>query len=537
MILQPRNWQRRRPPIWISVVAPDGSFVPLQVFTNYEDSKDYVYLNPDPPAPAAVAATLQYPGAMLPIGLGLLAFWLLIIYQAWFNPCSRMFWQPASLGGQFSLPQLCYRNVLLGSQALLAVPVLAIISAHAHNHTYESFWMPTIGVVMLAVVALLLLGMIKPLCWPPSRIKEFARWLRPAELQHGRPELWIWTLLNMAVVALFVGFAVLFLTRFWIYGGQVRRDLFFVRTVDLGSGLSPLTPLLFMSMGFFAWAFFQLKRNHIADRYRIPSPYPAAAADHEAFQRVDALDSQLQDEVRYELMMLRHPRATALLLLSLVGLGFGVWMHSLPTMEGWSWDGIFFVGFWLLFGITAALLIRLMFLWSSTRRLLRAITLIPMMRIFVRLPIKITDLFGKYLLTQRPQLAHFEVQAHQLRLLLQALKNDPAAPKELGELAEASEAIDRLLVEHLKPGMSRVEMIQAERKIGSLLSGASAVCLRAWPHGGRGYRWKSPSAKEERKPARTIQVGFHWPRIWPRPSRSSMCRNTSFNCAIWYGRQ
>ncbi len=475
---QTEDLASRRPPIWISVVAPDGSFVPLQVFTNYEDPAGYIYQNPDPPAPSASSSMLRYPGAMLPVGIGLFAFWVVIIYQAWFNPCSRMFWQPASIGGQFSLPQLCYRNLLLGSQVLLAAPILALVSAHAHHHTYESIWMPILGAGMLGIVIFLLLGMIKPLCWPPSRLKQIARWLSPGELQHGRSELWIWTLLNLLIVGLFVSFTVLFLMRFWIYGDQVRRNLFFVRAVDLGSGLSPLTPLLFMSMGFFAWAFFQLKRNHLADRYRVPPPYPATPTDHEAFQRVDALDCRTQEEVRYELMMLRHPRTVAMLFAALIGLGFGVWEHSLPSMEGWSWDGIFFVGFWLLFGMTASLLIRLVYLWSSTKKLLRGIALIPMMRIFVRLPIKITDLFGKYLVTQKPQLAHLEVQAHQLRLLVQAVEGDLAAPKELTKLGQTSETIDRLLCDHLKPGVSRIEMVAAERKIGALLSGASAACLR-----------------------------------------------------------
>src|SRR5205823_4409674 len=56
----------------------------------------------------------------------------------------------------------------------------------------------------------------------------------------------------------------------WLWG---------VRAVDLGTGVSPLLPLIFVAGGFFAWAYFQLKRSHLADTHRVVCPFPASPAD------------------------------------------------------------------------------------------------------------------------------------------------------------------------------------------------------------------------------------------------------------------
>ncbi len=84
----------QRPPIWISVVSPNGTMVPLQVFTEYDDSSHIMRLNPQP-AGQSQHVPLTYPGAMLPVGVSLMAFWLFLIYQALFTRSSRMFWEPA----------------------------------------------------------------------------------------------------------------------------------------------------------------------------------------------------------------------------------------------------------------------------------------------------------------------------------------------------------------------------------------------------------------------------------------------------------
>ena len=86
-----------------------------------------------------------------------------------------------------------------------------------------------------------------------------------------------------------------------------------------------------------------------------------------------------------------------------------VWIQSLPTVEGWAWDLLFFVGFAGLFLLSSTTLVRLFFLWGRVKGLLDAIAAQPMMRAFGRLPTKVTEIFGRYLFTQRPHLSHLQV--------------------------------------------------------------------------------------------------------------------------------
>ncbi len=295
-----------------------------------------------------------------------------------------------------------------------------LICTHAHANEFRSIWMSVLVALGVAILAGFALGMIKPLCWPPSRIGQFANWLRPRKLQGGRLEQWSWAAVNIALVALIVSFAVLFIGRFWTYGGPTRRTLFYIRAVDLTSGMSPLTPLFFMSMGFSAWAFFQLRRSAQIDRYVVPPPFPAGADDgptHGAFARINNLDRSAQEEVHHENVAVRHSKAVVLGGMALFALALGVWLQSLPSVEGFTWDGLFFTGFAALFALNLSILVRLLYLWRRTKRLLDAIALVPMMRAFGRLPTKASALFGKYLFAQRPKLEHLQLPLHELRLL------------------------------------------------------------------------------------------------------------------------
>jgi hypothetical protein len=471
----------RRPPIWISTVSPNGTLVPLQVFTDYDDPAGDVRLNPAPAA-GGVPAPLGYPGALLPVGLALLAFWAFLAYQALFGRSARMFWDPAAGSAEFSLPQLCYRNILLGSQALLAVPVLMIVAAHAEASQWRAAWMTALVGVVGLLLGCFLMGMVKPLCWPPARLRQFAHWLRPGRFAGGRGESWSWAGANVLLVAMVVGFAALLLARFWVYGGPTRRALFFVRAVDLSTGLSPATPLFFMALGFAAWAYFQLKRAERAERYAVPPPFPAGAGDapHDgAFARVTELDRAAQEEVFHESLALRHLKAIVLAVLGLAALGLAVWAQSLPTFEGWAWDGLFFAGFWLLFLLGVTTLVRLVYLWRGTKRLLDAVALVPMMRAFARLPAKVSDVFGRYLFTARPRLEHLQLPLHQLRLLADAAAKDPEAPRELAGLGRVADALDGRLHEGLDPAAGAAAARKAERDLRGKLSAVAAGCLTA----------------------------------------------------------
>ena len=68
-------------------------------------------------------------------------------------------------------------------------------------------------------------------------------------------------------------------------------------------------------------------------------------------------------------------------MIGLGGFGAAVWIQSLPTVEGWAWDLLFFVGFAGLFLLSSTTLIRLFFLWGRVKGLLSAIAAQPMMRL------------------------------------------------------------------------------------------------------------------------------------------------------------
>ncbi|HEX3150593.1 MAG TPA: hypothetical protein VHR66_21125 [Gemmataceae bacterium] len=475
-----------RPPIWVSMVAPNGTIVPLQLYTRYDDKYGYLAPNelPDEVDGRPALSGIDFPGAMLPVGLGILTWWMLLIVRAWGNPNTRLFWRSGSL---LTLPDLFYRNIILGSQVLLAVPVLIITWTFAEARGFQPA--SSIGLIAISVffLAALTLGMVKPLCRRGVGVVFRGRPLASdsGALNTGPPDSRIetitWLTLNLGLFLLVVGFSALCLFRFWMLGDFARRALFFIRAVDLSTGLSPLTPLFFVCSGYAAWGFFQLKRTHLAERFHVPTPYPA----DEMFRRLQVADLEVRDEVTYEAIAVRHAKPIAGAMIGLGGFGLAVWLQSLPTVEGWAWDLLFFVGFAGLFLLSATTLVRLFFLWGCVKVLLDAIASQPMMRSFGRLPVKVTEVFGRYFFTQNPHLSHLQVPAHQLRLLVEAVENDPQAPDGLRGLKGTADEIESTLSVHLAAGRQRGAARRAERLVREKLSVVAGRCLEVLAPRGR----------------------------------------------------
>lgn len=494
-----------RPPIWISMVAPNGAIVPLHLYTQFDDKSGYVArrTSESDPESSRIFAALDYPGAMLPIGLGLLVWWSFLITRAWGSPYTRMFWKGGSL---LSLPDLFYRNIILGSQAILAVPVLCAVWTHAEAKGFSSTWpVVFVGTTMFCLAALAL-GTIKPLCR-----RGVARLLRgkplagesavlPTTPRDTPLETTSWIVLNAGVLLAIFGLGAVFLARFFMYADFARQVLFFVRAVDLSTGLSPMTPLFFVCLGFSAWGFIQLKRTHIAERFSVPSPYPTT----EQFRRIHVADKAVRDEVTYEAIALRHAKPIAGTMIALGAFGLAIWLQSLPTVEGWSWDLVFFAGFSGLFLLSATTLVRLFFLWGQVKGLLDAIAAQPMMRAFGRLPTKVTEVFGKSLFAQKPRLSHLQVPAHQLRLLIDAVEKDPQAPDSLRNLGKTADEIDAILAEQLAAGRKRGVARRAEREVRDRLSGVAGLCLALLAPRGRDLNvdeaFGGGQGKDEKKP-------------------------------------
>lgn len=468
-----------RPPIWISMVAPNGAIVPLQLYTRYDDKTDYVARRESADSAnelPTMYAGLEYPGAMIPVGIALLAWWGYLIARAWGNPHARLFWKGGSL---LTLPDLFYRNIVLGSQVLFAVPVLGLVCTQAEGTSYASSWaMVFVGLAGFCMTALAL-GMVKPLVRKgiPGLLRGRplpgdSGVLRNVPRDHPL-ESASWIALNLGILLLVFGFSTVCLVRFWTQADFARRALFFIRGVDLTTGLSPFTPLFLVCIGFAVWGFFQLKRTFIAERFHVPTPYPAA----ESFHRLLAADQAVRDEVSYEAIALKHAKPIAAAIVALAGFGVAVWMQSLPTVEGWSWDLLFFTGFAGLFFLSTTTLIRMFFLWSCVKGLLDAIAAQPMMRAFGRLPTKVTEIFGRYLFTKRPHLSHLQVPAHQLRLLVEAVDKDPEAPDALRDFGRTANEIDAILSDQLAKGRHGGAARRAERIVRDKLSMVAGACM------------------------------------------------------------
>ena len=127
---------------------------------------------------------------------------------------------------------------------------------------------------------------------------------------------------------------------------------------------------------------------------------------------------------------------------------------------------------------------RLFFLWGRVKALLDAVAAQPMMRAFGRLPVKVTEVFGRYLFTQRPHLSHLQVPAHQLRLLVEAVGTDPEAPAGLRGLGAAADEIEAVLADQLAGGRRRTSR-RAERVVRQKLSDVAGRCLEVLAPRGR----------------------------------------------------
>lgn len=468
-----------RPPVWISMVSPSGTLVPLQLYSNYDDKSNYVALrkHSDADTTTMEMSGIDYPGAMLPVGIALACVWSGLIWYAWFNPFTRLFWRG---GSKVKLPDLAYRNIILGGQVILSAPIICATWTHAECRRWESWWSNGLFSVTVLASCLLMMGMLKPLF--RRGITRLIRGLplpgESAVIRVGPPitrgEIITWVILNMMVYLLALGAVALFVGRFAFARDFTGRVLYFIRATDLASGMSPLVPLCFVCLSFGAWAFFQLKRSHIEERYHVPNPYP----NEYPFTAVCVADAALRDEVNHEAVGLKHTGAVAGAIIVLSGYCVAVWMQALPTVEGWAWDTLFFMGFATLFLLSATTLIRLFYMWQSTKALLETIATLPTMRAFGKLPAKVAEVFGKYLTTQKPLLVHLQYPAHQLRLLVQAANAEVNSPTSLQNLGPTSQELDALLSKHLMHGTSKRDVIRAERHARGLLSFAAAECLR-----------------------------------------------------------
>ncbi|MCE9566775.1 MAG: hypothetical protein K8U57_32620 [Planctomycetes bacterium] len=456
-----------RPPVWVSMIAPNGEFVPLQLFTGYEDPNGYILRKPSggtAPAPNG----LEYPGSLYLVGLGLAGFWLFLAFKCW--RAQGVWGVGSSLSGHASAVGV-FRTVLLGAQLLFAVALLTLVSARVEHTGYGSLQdiavLSTAGLMwaLFVVTALRGVSFKRPIQGPGSRS-------------------WRWDAANLVIIVGLLTVTALFLARFWNVSDRSHRALFFVRAVDLASGLSPLTPLFLMCAAVTAGAYFQLERQDLARRSRVPSPFPSDA--ERVFDPLTDQDRRLKVEMTPGRFWKRHRLPLIGLFAGLAVAGSTLWRHSLPTVEGNAWDMLFAVGFMGIYAFVALTIFQMIMLWRQTKGLLSTLAQMPLMRVFSRLPARVSGVITKHLYSRSAQPLMLQVTVHQLRQLADAAKADPTAPETMRELVSVADHAEAKLQEFTNPAHGKAGDPADEIALREMLSTATAKGLAALSP-----RWKS----------------------------------------------
>jgi hypothetical protein len=464
-----------RPPVWISMIGPNGDIVPLQFFTapGENDEREYVwiplvlnrsiastlasativlqshpltaaacssYFLTDGPAAEPPEMPLDFPdSAILPLVLvGTLC--LLVVCYALFNWATpQLFWTT----GQNSewpgfLKDYLYRAICLISLIFLLVPLIELCwikSAYIQWEEKQGFVEDIILALPVGLLFFLALALFPPV------VKKA---LDESPLKDAPPRWAIPALYTLVVLLYFVAIVYVWYHNYLGDGLDSWKALFFDRALNLTTGVSPLLPLALLSATFFFWAFFQLKKSHLAERFSMPCPYPGDSPAVGSFKEIRKMDRKLRDEIRASWeFVLEKPFAVSVAVVIAVTV-VTVCVHRLswlvvPMPEGRGWDRVFFFGFVLGYIVIALNLVRFLLLWKRLKKLLHEIALVRMMNAFERLPHKVAVVFGGYFSTQRPRLSQLRIPHHQLGLLrieterLAAMLSHPEGPSQEGD--------------------------------------------------------------------------------------------------------
>jgi hypothetical protein len=447
----------RRPPIWITMLGSNGDLVPLQYFTEYQDH-GYVWQPPPSESGASVTdVTVPFPAAPVLALLGVCCFSCWVLYLALCNPSPQLFWWSLNPGPMvIQWKRILYRTVALFSLVLLLVPLAIVcwIYGQAGKPTVSIDFVGSLFLIgPLSLLIVLVLALFAPL------VRAIAA-NRPWKESWTLGRFWSATIktAGVQIAAIYLLFFLLFAgVVVWYYYSETRPPLtswgalFLERALAFPSGVSPLLPLFFMCATFFCWAFFQLKRGHLADEYAVDNPYPDLPDRTNPYRRIRVLDGELKDELASTWRWIKNNLVEVVLLLAAaVILAWRLRDFYLPINEGNLWSWLFLGGFIGAYLLSAINLMRFLSLWARLKKLLHEISLVPMMRAFDQLPPRVSALFGGYLYTQRPRFSHLKLPLHQLGLLkdetdrvlsMLAHPNQPESPIPLRNLIAVSTQI------------------------------------------------------------------------------------------------
>jgi hypothetical protein len=155
---------------------------------------------------------------------------------------------------------------------------------------------------------------------------------------------------------------------------------FYVRASSLGSGLSPLLPMLFLGIALYLWSFCELRRLHLGESARDHSIVVELAGEGTGLRKLKAtIDGLLRDSRAN----LRRCGGTFVL----VTVFFAITVDLLPaSLDGRSFVWLFEL---LLFLVSVAVsfeFTRFLLCWLALKRLLRQLGWLPLGAAFKRVP-------------------------------------------------------------------------------------------------------------------------------------------------------
>jgi hypothetical protein len=146
--------------------------------------------------------------------------------------------------------------------------------------------------------------------------------------------------------------------------------LSFIRTANLGNGVSPLKPLIFLGIANLWLIGGDLWRLRLLEDCRVKPPFLNFEAGAESFRGIDALEARVIDFLECSPWELPGAPVVALLLVSFLYFASG---RGLPvvSIDGWAFFTLFTLSAMIIYFYFSILLLRFVWVWIGVHRLLR----------------------------------------------------------------------------------------------------------------------------------------------------------------------
>ena len=197
------------------------------------------------------------------------------------------------------------------------------------------------------------------------------------------------------------------------YGNAV---VFYQRAVNPTSGVSPLAPIVFLATGLYVWSICHLRRLRYLDTLAVPNPLKSATGLPAG--GLDALQQWVERAIKSPISC-GLPPGISLLVLCVVGVLPVVWLSGryLPSFEGHRFDLIVRITFTLLYLAVLLGCLQALTLWYHVRRLLRRLTLHPMVEAFASVPPRISQKLRHRMFAYVPPITELEAPLERWRQL------------------------------------------------------------------------------------------------------------------------